>query len=456
MSHVKAFGAIGDGKHDDTDAIRHCIENCDGTVVFPRGNYRITSTVEIDTNTTGRAAIFGDGGAATLTMEGAGPALRIVGTHDRNADPNTFRPGVWESERMPTISQLEIVGAHDEAIGIQLEGTMQATITGVLIRRCRYGVHLVKRNRNLLLANSHIYDGRGAAIGVYFDGVNLHQANIVGCHISYQYHAGIKIQRSEIRNLQITGCDIEYNFDPKAEDCADVWIDSREGTVREGTITSCTIQAKRSPGGANVRIEGAPDDLSRTAGLWTITGNILQSQDINLLLRSVRAVNVSGNSFCSGFDRSMVIERCRNIAIGSNTIDFNPDYGGERIDGIRISDSAACSLNGLIVQSARAGSPESGGAIHLQRCSEMSLIGCQVFAPEHRGLHLEEVRNSSISACMISRGASATMRESIRTRGCGDDLLIQGNVLSRGTQGDLVNDDGKPAATGNRSIREPA
>src|SRR5437763_1544665 len=81
---------------------------------------------------------------------------------------------------------------------------------------------------------------------------------IVGCHISYCPHAGIKIQRSEIRNLQITGCDIEYNHDPDHPDSADVWIDAREGTVREGTIASCTIQARPSPGGVNVRIEG-PD-----------------------------------------------------------------------------------------------------------------------------------------------------------------------------------------------------
>src|SRR5687768_604381 len=301
MSHVKNFGAIGDGQHDDTAAIRHCLADGDGSVQFSRGKYRITSSLEIPLGTRGRTAVFGDGGLATLIMDAPGPALRFVGTHDKNADPSTFKPGVWDSERMPTVTQLEIVGAHDEAIGIQFEGTMQATVSGVLIRQCRYGVHLVKRNRNFLLANSHIYDGRGAAIGVYFDGLNLHQANIVGCHISYQPHAGIKIQRSEIRNLQITGCDIEYNFDPAAGDCADVWIDNREGTVREGTIASCTIQAKRSPGGANIRIEGAPDPLSKTAGLWTIVGNVIQSQDINLLLRSCRAVVVSGNSFCSGF-----------------------------------------------------------------------------------------------------------------------------------------------------------
>ncbi len=452
MSHVKNFGAIGDGQHDDTTAIRHCLNDGDGSLQFSRGRYRITSPIEIPLGTRGRTAVFGDGGLATLIMNAPGPALRFVGTHAGSALPESFKPGVWESERMPTVTQLEIVGAHDEAIGIQLEGTMQTTISGVLIRQCRIGVHLIKRNRNFLLANSHIYDGRGPAIGVYFDHVNLHQANVVGCHISYQKHAGIKVEGGEIRNFQITGCDIEYNFDPAAENCADVWIDSRGGTVREGTIASCTIQAKRSPGGANIRIEGDPDPLSKSVGLWTIAGNIIQSQDINLLLRSCRAVVVSGNSFCSGYQRSIILEKCRNIALGTNTIDYNPDYGGERIDGITISDSAACTLNGLIVQSARSGSTESGGAIHIVRSSEMTVAGCQIIDPVHRGLHLDSVRNSIVSGCtVLSRQPSPTLREAILGQQCGPDVLIHGNLLGKGTRGDLVFENGAPTVAGNQT-----
>ena len=452
MSQVKNFGALGDGQHDDTEAIRHCLTQGDGSLQFSRGKYRITSTIEVPLATRGRTAVFGDGGVATLIMDAPGPALRFLGSHGGNAFPDTFQPGVWESERMPTVTQLEILGGHDEAIGLQFEGTMQATVSGVLIRRCRYGIHLVKRNRNVLIANSHIYDGRGPAIGIYFDGVNLHQTNIVGCHISYQRHAGIKIQRSEIRNLQITGCDIEYNFDPAAPDSADVWIDNRAGTVREGTITSCTIQARRSPGGANVRIEGAPDELAKSAGLWTIASNIIQSQEINLLLRSCRAVVVSGNSFCSGCERSIIVEKCRNIALGTNTIDYNPDYGGDRTDGITITDSAACTLTGLIVESVRAGSSETGGAIHIARSSEMTLTGCQIIDPMHRGVHLDTVRNSVVSGCtVLSRKASPTLREAILAQKCGPDVLLQGNLLGKGARGDLVVEGGAPTASGNGS-----
>jgi len=449
MSQVKNFGAIGDGEHDDTAAIRHCIAEGDGTVQFSRGKYRITSTLEIPLDSHGRTAVFGDGGLATLIMDGPGPALRLVGTHAGSAAPATFKPIVWEQERMPTVTQLEIVGMRDDSIGIQLEGTMQATLQGVLIRQCHIGVHLIKRNRNVLIANSHIFDGRGAAIGVYFDHVNLHQTNIVGCHISYHKHAGIKLEGSEVRNLQITGCDIEYNYDAKAENCADVWIDCREGRIREGTISGCTIQAKGSPGGANIRIEGSPDEFSKSTGLWTITGNIIQDQDYNLLFRSCRAVLITGNSLCSAYQRSIVMERCHNIALSTNTIDYNPDYSGERVDGISIADSSACTLTGLIVQSTRSGSSEAGGAIHIARSSEITLNGCQILEPAHRGLHLESARNSMLTGCTIAvRRPTPTFRESVLVQNCGEDVLLQGNLLAKGERGDVVLENSKPTVHG--------
>ncbi|CAN5874932.1 right-handed parallel beta-helix repeat-containing protein [soil metagenome] len=446
MSLLNGFVAVGDGRADDTEAIRHAIAEGDGHLFFPRGTYRLTGPIEVDLSRHGRTAISGSGGTATLRMEAPGPALRLVGTHDRTAAPEGFAEAVWLSERMPTVRDIEIVGEHDEAVGIELTRTMQATITGVLIRRCLYGIHLVERNRNFLLADSHIYHGRGPAIGVYFDGVNLHQANIVGCHISYHKHAGIKVERSEVRNLQITGNDIEYNHDVDAPDSADVWIDARESTVREGTIASNTIQAKGSPRGSNVRIEGPDRPDSAGAGLWTIVGNVLQDQQINLWLRNCRGVNVSGNSFASAYERSMVLERCRHVAVGPNTFDHNPDYGGDRIDGITVRQSSGCTFTGLIVEGSRAGTEESGAAFEVDDSDTLSIVGCQVLEPSVRGIELVNVRNCRISDCtVLDRRAEPTMKEAIRLTGPGRGNLVTNNIVGGGTVEILIQP--KEAAT---------
>ncbi len=112
--------------------------------------------------------------------------------------------------RMPTIIGLEIVGANDDADGIQIRGAMQLTLDRLLIRRCRHGIHLVDRNRNIIVSNCHVYENKG--IGIFYDNVNLHQSNIVGSHISYNGGGGVVMRGGEVRNVHIGTCDIESNM----------------------------------------------------------------------------------------------------------------------------------------------------------------------------------------------------------------------------------------------------
>ena len=456
MADVKAFGAVGDGVADDSNAIQHAVDQGDGSLELPGGVYRLSRPIAIELRRSGPFSVTGSGGRARLLMAGPGPALRVIGTHDKSADPESFREGVWARERLPTVAGIEVVGDHDLANGIELQGTMQATLTGVAIRRCRYGVHLIKRNRNVLIADSHIYHGRGAAIGVYFDGVNLHQTNIVGCHISYCKHAGIKVAQSEIRNLQITGCDIEYNFDATNPDSADVWIDSRLGTVREGTISSCTIQAKNSPSGSNIRIEGPELDDSRGAGLWTIAGNILQNQAVALRLINCRGIAATGNSFAQSFDRSIVIDHCRNVLIAASTFDRNPDYTGQVVDGITVRRSAGISLTGLILDDSRAGNPEFGAAIEVFDTREVNITGCQLLDPLHRGIELKNVRHTRVADCtVVDRRETPTMMDAIRLIGESQDNIVSNNLVSRGRASDLTITPGTATVSGNVISKRP-
>jgi hypothetical protein len=84
---VKDFGAAGNGSTDDTNAINNAIASLTngGTIYFPRGRYRITSTVTI----TGRPIWFIGEGADTEYTKGSGiivDTANLTGLRFENAD----------------------------------------------------------------------------------------------------------------------------------------------------------------------------------------------------------------------------------------------------------------------------------------------------------------------------------------------------------------------------------
>src|SRR5690554_1222784 len=97
--NVKLFGAIGDGKADDTRAIQSAIDSGRGDIYFPKVLYRITKTLEVALDKVGYSSISGKGGAQ-IVMAGKGPAFMLLGTHLKSADPGTFAQTVWDKERM--------------------------------------------------------------------------------------------------------------------------------------------------------------------------------------------------------------------------------------------------------------------------------------------------------------------------------------------------------------------
>jgi hypothetical protein len=453
MSTARDFGAMGDGATDDTEALRHALADGGGRLDLDPGTYRITGPLAVSLDRDGPLSIQAAGGTARLVMAGPGPALRLVGTHRKNAAPESFDPKVWLRERMPTLDGFEIVGEHPEAVGIELDGTMQATLTRLLVRRCAVGVRLTGRNRNVLISACHIYDGAGpGAIGVHFVDVDLHQTIIAASHISYHKKAGIRIERSEIRNLQITGCDIEYNHDVSAEGSADIWVDAREGRVREMTIASNTIQAKGSPAGANVRVIGPDRDDAAGAGLLTITGNVLQDQDRNVWLTSCRGVSITGNSFAAAYDRSLVIEKCHHVAVGSCTFDHNPDYDGGRVDGIRVDRSRGVSLTGLLLEDCRAGDAEKGAAIEVVGSLAVRIDGCQVIDPRWRGIEVIDSNIVAVSGCTVAdHFEPQRMVEGIRVADIapGDLIRVSGCMVDRGKKGAIATEPGSCELDGN-------
>ena len=462
MANAQGFGAAGDGVADDTQALQHTLDAGDGILRLNKGTYRITQPLVLDLTKQGFGAVRGEGGASRIIMAGAGPAIRIIGDHQGTASPRSVQSHTWDKERLPTINGIEIVGEHPDAVGIELRKTMKCVISQCLVRRCRIAVHLVERNRDFILADSHLYDNH--EIGLFFDRCDLHQIIIHGCHISWNKVAGIRSLGGDVHNLQIVGNDIEYNNvtagtarKPPAErpdpaqhpGGSEIWFDATEGVISEVTISGNTIQATVQAGGANIRIVGAEVERPQkadtpgsrkadTAHLINITGNVLGSQSRAVELRNVSRVTITGNTIYDSADLSVFAARCAGIVVGANSFAWRGLDSEPPKDGLRFEDCDNVLLSGLATQRFCAGSNESGAAVTFVRCNDCGMSDCQILDPLHRGLELEDcVRCRIANNTIVDRREQPTMRHAIRFVGRCRDNLITGNILG-GATGTLV------------------
>ena len=467
MSNVFGFGAKGDGVADDTAALQHTLDSGDGVLRLNKGTYRITKPLVLDLTKTGFGAVRGESGTSRIVMAGAGPAIRVIGDHQGTASPSSVQPHTWDKERFPTITGIEIVGEHPDSVGIELRKTMKCVISQVLVRRCRIGVHLVERNRDFLLTDSHLYDNH--EIGLFFDRCNLHQIIVHGCHISWNKVAGIKALGGDVHNLQIVGNDIEYNNatagDRSSKPLADlsqhpsgseILFDATDGVISEVAISGNTIQATVQTGGANIRIVGAEVERPQradapktqkvdTAHLINITGNVLGSQWRAVELRNVSRVTITGNTIYDSADLSVFAAKSAGIVVSGNAFVWRGNDSEPPKDGLRFEDCDNVLLSGLATQRFCAGSAERGAAVTFVRCSDCGVSDCQILDPLHRGLELEDcVRCRVANNTIVDRRASPSMKHAIRVLGQSRDNLITGNILGGATE-KLLDASGDPS-----------
>ncbi len=415
-------GLVGDGEHDDTDALQRAIDAGRRPLVLPQGRYRITRSLRVDLDQVGYFALDGQS-VATLVMDGAGPAVHLVGTHYRTADPENFEERVWQRQRMPVIERLAIEGRHPEADGVCAEGTMQLRLAGLHLRMLRHGVHLIKNNRNVIISDCHIYQNRG--VGIYYDQVNLHQSNIIGCHISYNRQGGIVARGGNVRNIHISGCDLESNMAPEEPPTANILIDCRNsqyGTA-EVAITGCTIQHNNpSRDSANIRILGRSLDTPRVSpvreGNITITGNVLSDVQTNIHLSECRGVVITGNTMWQGYQHNLLVENSQAIVVAGNNLDRNPryDYGNtqDANNAVVFRDCQDCTISQLHVSSVW----RSPAGVWLLRCRRMNVIGCTVLDCDQAAMLMEEVIDSRISDCLTADNRPDSSSASVVIRRC--------------------------------------
>ena len=405
------FGALHSVAQDEqledaTAMFQKLIGAGSGEVRLPAGRHRITQPLVFDLARLGAVSVTGDG-PVTLIMDGSGPALRFLGTHGGTADPGSFKPETW-LQRMPLVSGIEILGAHEEADGIELDGCAQPIVDRVAIRGCRHGIHLVNRNRNVIISDCHLYENQG--VGLYLDAVNLHQINVSNSHISYNRQGGIVVRDGNVRNLHITGCDLEGNMpgDPTPTTAANILLDvsgtpdDRSHSIAEIAIANCTIQhssnyskdrgTPAAPGGANIRLLGKD--------IWpidsvAITGNVISDTETNIQIDRATDVTLSGNTFFAPGTDNLHVSNSQRVVVTGNT--FNPRQF-ERPGAIRFTDCADSLITGCTLHKFQA----ADAALIFTNCSGMtasslSLTDCVA------GIVLKSTSDSIVSNCRILR-----------------------------------------------------
>jgi len=312
---------------------------------------------------------------------------------------------------------------------------MKATFSKLLIRKAQHGIHLTKRNRNIIISDCHIYENSG--IGVYLDHLNLHQINIANSHISYNDGGGIVQRGGDVRNLQVGNCDIESNMAEATPPTANVLIDATGGSIGEIAITGCTIQHTHNAGdSANIRIIG--EGLARPSyakgelrgGNITITGNILSDIQTNIHLRKVRGVTIVGNTLWKGYAHDLLIEGSSSVVIGPNVFDRNPRYhygdGASANRGLLFRDCDNVILTGLLIDSVWR--KEAG--LVLERCRNFNISNCTILDCDNCGILMDDVRDTIISSCVVRDRRKERLQTPVLVVKKGDGNFIVNNILS--------------------------
>jgi hypothetical protein len=417
---------------DFTKQLQQTIDQSAGSLAFVKGGvYRITQPLVFDLSKHGAAKVTSSAGV-TLVMDGPGPALKFIGSHQGTASPKSFKPKTW-NERMPIVTGIEILGNHPEAVGIELFQTMGATISRVSVRWCLHGIHLVTRNRNVAISDCHLYENSG--VGIYLDDLSLHQINVSNSHISYNRQGGIVVRDGNVRNLQITGCDIEGNMpdDATPTKAANVLLDvsgsagDKTHSIAEVAITGCTIQHSgnysgeegvfSAPGGANIRIFGKE---SYPINSVTITGNVISDTENNIEIIHAYDVTVASNSLFAPTLDHLVVKNSERIVVSGNT--FNPRQF-ERPAALIFSGSKDCVLSSSTIHDAK----NTTGAVQLNKCSGF-LLNALNLSDNVSGIVLDKTSDTTISNCRVSRTAEGGLDLSVP--GSNQNIHLSGNSFS--------------------------
>lgn len=242
---VRDFGAVGDGKTDDSGAFQRAIDSGRGDIFVPRGRYRFRKTVVAYLDRTGPLSIMGSG-TATIIMAGSGPALKLVGAHGGSANIRI----IGEGQPRASFAKGELRGGNvtitgnilsDVQINVHLRKVRGVTIVGNTLWKGYAHDLLVEGSSSVVVGPNvfdrnpryHYGDGAEANRGLVFR--DCDDVILAGLLIDsvWRKEAGLVLNRC--RNLNVSNCTII-----DCDNCGILMDD-----VRDTIVSGCAIRNRR-------------------------------------------------------------------------------------------------------------------------------------------------------------------------------------------------------------------
>ena len=293
------FGVVANGYTDTTDALQDLLYNGGSEISFPRGVYKISSTLIVKPELVKK--LVGNGAIIKVTADV--PAFKVVGslTSSSTANPNSLGAKVIDSEGSTVIEGFNIMASSDSiGTGICLSYVFQPIIRNCHIHNINIGISVENTCRNIIIAENNIYCC--TSYGVLFaNNSDVHQVNMVGNHISYSACCLGFIQTNQTANIQVTGNDIEISSWPttgrSAQRCVVIdYQNTSSPLFSELEFVGNTIQGHEDSAGL-IDISGANGSTASAQNISFAGNHISNTNGYAVKLSNVHNIAFSGNTY---------------------------------------------------------------------------------------------------------------------------------------------------------------
>lgn len=431
------FGAIGDGSTDDTSSILSAVAACagtGGTVFFPIGTYRITSTITV----TSPMQFLGSGRSTVISFA---LGMNRIGVLVQGAD--SFTTVAWF-----TMKDLSING---NASGPNDAGLAQINNVDRLVMT---GCHLFNSGSTSSSNGVSVSAGASASTAVATRGViafNLIEGhskaginwttnasdgiifgNIVRNNSGTGFTPGIQVNGGH--NVAVIGNSV-YSNEGRGVYVATVGttppIPSRYVEVIGNHIYGNGLSSNTEGAGIAVLNSATTIRFGRTiVANNNVYANARGGIDAGIMVQNQDNVIVEGNTSSLNGNHGIFVDACRYVTVNSNQVHSNNTGANSGVGGITLRNVSDSVVMGNISTDSQTTQTQEYGLVFFSggTCSRVQVVGNHLAGNKLGGI----LRNGALTDCLFTANIESTTAgsaggrlTSVRTQA---SLASSGNV----------------------------